>query len=188
MTKLPLRLYHAFMNIIFHLSITWFYFLWWFSLWYPTINGSFFDIPDEPLCYVRQCSLFDNLILNSLYEMCLGVLHYISLYALSLQSTLAHLQVPFLCMLGGIRELALHDIINSNFYYFTTYNSNQNLFIIINILFTHAIDIHKLLLIWTLCWLTFYLCEAFHLQLWWVRVPSPQKKSIWILFITYIDN
>ena len=27
--------------------------------------------------------------------MCLGVLHYISLYALSLHSTLAHHQVPF---------------------------------------------------------------------------------------------
>ena len=35
------------------------------------------------------------LILYSLYEMCLGVLHYNSLYALSLHSTLAHLWVPF---------------------------------------------------------------------------------------------
>ena len=68
-------------------------------------------------CYVRQCSLYTYLILNSLYEMCLGVLHYISLYALSLHSTLAHLQVSFLCMLGGIRELALCDVINSNYHY-----------------------------------------------------------------------
>ena len=36
--------------------------------------------------------------------MCLGVLHYISLYALSSQSTLAHLWVPFLCMLGRINK------------------------------------------------------------------------------------
>ena len=35
------------------------------------------------------------LILISLYEMCLGILHYISLYALILHSTLAHHQVPF---------------------------------------------------------------------------------------------
>ena len=39
-------------------------------------------------CYVRQCSLFAYLILSSLYEMCLGGLHYNSLYALSLHSTL----------------------------------------------------------------------------------------------------
>ena len=32
---------------------------------------------------------------NSLYEMCLGVLHYISLYALILHSILAHHWVPF---------------------------------------------------------------------------------------------
>ena len=37
---------------------------------------------------------------------CLGGLCYISLYALNLQSTLAHLWVPFLCMLGIIREQA----------------------------------------------------------------------------------
>ena len=42
---------------------------------------------------------------------CLGGLHYISLYALSLHSTLAHLWFPFLCMLGGIRELVLCDVI-----------------------------------------------------------------------------
>ena len=30
-----------------------------------------------------------------LYETCLGVLHYISLYALSLHSTLSHHWVPF---------------------------------------------------------------------------------------------
>ena len=81
-------------------------------------NGSLFEnIPDEPPWYVRQCSLFDNLILNTLYEMCLGVLPYISLYALSLHSILAHLWVPFLHMLGEIRELTLCDVINSNFYY-----------------------------------------------------------------------
>ena len=68
-------------------------------------------------CYVRQCSLFAYLILNSLYEMCLGLLHYISLYALSLHSTLAHLWVPFLHVLGRIRELALCNVINSNCYY-----------------------------------------------------------------------
>ena len=39
-----------------------------------------------------------------LYMICLGGLHYNSLYALSLHSTLPHLQVPFLCMLGRIRE------------------------------------------------------------------------------------
>ena len=49
----------------------------------------------EAECYVRQCSLLDDLILNSLYEICLGVLCYISLYALSLHSTFAHLWVPF---------------------------------------------------------------------------------------------
>ena len=68
-------------------------------------------------CYVRQCSLYAYLILSSLYVMCLGILCYISLYALSLHSTLAHLQVPFLCTLGRIRELVLCDIINSNYYY-----------------------------------------------------------------------
>ena len=52
-------------------------------------------------------ALYAYLILISLYAMRLGVLHYISLYALSLHSTLAHLQVPFLCMLGRIRELVL---------------------------------------------------------------------------------
>ena len=58
------------------------------------VNGSHFDIPDEPPCYVRQCSLYAYLLLISLYEMCLGVLCYISLYALSLHSTLTHLWVP----------------------------------------------------------------------------------------------
>ena len=43
--------------------------------------------------------------------MCLGGLHYNSLYALNLHSTLAHLQVPFLHMLGRIREQA-HVIYN----------------------------------------------------------------------------
>ena len=67
-------------------------------------NSFLFEIPDEPPCYVRQCSLFAYLLLSSLHEMCLGGLHYISLYALSLHSTLAHFQVPFLHMLGRIRE------------------------------------------------------------------------------------
>ena len=51
------------------------------------------------LTVVHNCYLF-------LYMICLGGLHYNSLYALSLHSTLARLQVPFLCMLGGIREQA----------------------------------------------------------------------------------
>ena len=38
--------------------------------------------------------------------MCLGVLHYNSFCALSLHSTLAHLWVPFLHVLGRIREQA----------------------------------------------------------------------------------
>ena len=71
----------------------------------------------QSYCYVRQWSLYAYLILSSLYEMCLGVLCYISLYTLSLHSTLAHLWVPFLCVLGGIGELALHNVINSNCYY-----------------------------------------------------------------------
>ena len=126
LSKLPLRLYHAFRNKIHHLSISWLYFsmvvllmislLMVFLFEIPS-NGSLFEIPDDPLCYVSQCSLFAYLILSSLYEMCLGVLHYNSLYALSLHSTLAHLWIPFLCMLGGIRELVLHDIINSSCYY-----------------------------------------------------------------------
>ena len=62
-------------------------------------------------CYVRQCSLFAYLIISFLYEMCLGGFHYNSLYALSLHSTLAHLWVPFLHMLGGIRE-QVHVIYN----------------------------------------------------------------------------
>ena len=41
---------------------------------------------------VLALSIFDTLFL---YEMCLGVLCYIALYALSLHSTLAHHQVPF---------------------------------------------------------------------------------------------
>ena len=49
--------------------------------------------------------------------MCLGGLHYNYLYALSLHSTFAHLWVPFLHRLDGIRELVLHNIINSNYYY-----------------------------------------------------------------------
>ena len=80
-------------------------------------NRTKFSANVSTFCYVRQCSLCACLILYSLYEMCLGVLCYISLYALSLHSTLAHLQVPFLCVLGRIRELALHDVINSNFHY-----------------------------------------------------------------------
>ena len=68
-------------------------------------------------CYVMQCSSFAYLILNSLYEMCLGVLHCISLYALSLHSTIGCLQVPFLCVLSKIKELVLHDVIHSNCYY-----------------------------------------------------------------------
>ena len=46
-------------------------------------------------CYVRQCLPFAYLLLISLHEMCLGGLHYNSLYALSLHSALAHLQIPF---------------------------------------------------------------------------------------------
>ena len=103
-------------------------------------NGSLFDIPDEPSCYVRQFSLYAYLILISLYEMCLRQLHYITLYALSLHSTFAHLWV-----LAGIRQLALCKVINSNFHYI--YNSNRNLFIIVNMLFTCVIEIHKALLI-----------------------------------------
>ena len=51
------------------------------------------------LTVVHNCYLF-------LYMKCLGGLHYNSLYALSLHSTLAHLQVHFLCMLGRIRQQA----------------------------------------------------------------------------------
>ena len=51
------------------------------------------------LTVVHNCYLF-------LYMICLGGLHYYSLYALSLHSTLAHLWVPFLHVLGGIREQA----------------------------------------------------------------------------------
>ena len=87
MSKLPLRLYHAFMNKCYHLSISWLYCLNGF-LFDISSNGSLFEIPDEPPCYVRQCSLFAYLVLSSLYEMCLGVLCYISLYELSLQSSL----------------------------------------------------------------------------------------------------
>ena len=62
------------------------------------LSGSLFEILDEPLCYVIQCSpyaKFDALMLTSLYEMCIGVLHYIYLYTLNLHSTFAHLWVPF---------------------------------------------------------------------------------------------
>ena len=49
------------------------------------------------LTVVHNCYLF-------LYMKCLGGLYYNSLYPMSLHSTLAHLRVPFLCMVGGIRE------------------------------------------------------------------------------------
>ena len=49
------------------------------------------------LTVVHNCYLF-------LYMKCLGGLHYNLLYALSLHSTFAHLQVPFLHVLGRIRE------------------------------------------------------------------------------------
>ena len=102
MTMLPVRLYHTFMNKFYHLSISWSYLSLNGSL--LRSNGSLFEIPDKPPCYVRKCSLFASLLLISLYEMCLGVLCYNSLYALSLHSTLACLWVPFLCLLGRIRE------------------------------------------------------------------------------------
>ena len=54
--------------------------------------------------------------------MCLGILYYISLYALSLHSTLAHLWVPFLHMLGRIRELELCNVKTQTI---TTYNLNS---------------------------------------------------------------
>ena len=60
-----------------------------------SFNSSLFDILDEAPCYVRQCSLYAYLLHISLYEMCLGMLHYISLYTLTLHSTLAHHQVTF---------------------------------------------------------------------------------------------
>ena len=59
-----------------------------------SLNGSLFEIPDKPSCYVRQCLLYAYFA-TLFFEMCLGVLHYNSLYALSLHSTLAHLWVPF---------------------------------------------------------------------------------------------
>ena len=60
-------------------------------------------------CYVRQCSLFAYLILSSLYEMCLGVLHYISLYALSLHSTLCSSSGSFsLCVRQNKRTSTLN--------------------------------------------------------------------------------
>ena len=52
------------------------------------------------LTVVHNCYLF-------LYMKCLGGLCYNSVYALSLHNTLARLWVPFLCMLGRIREQAM---------------------------------------------------------------------------------
>ena len=84
------------------------------------LSGSLFEIPDEPPCYVIQCSLyakFNALMLISFYKMCLGILHYISLYALNLHSTFAHLCVPFLWVLARIGELALCKVMISNSHY-----------------------------------------------------------------------
>ena len=100
MTKLPLRLYHAFMNKFYHLSISCFY------LSLLTVNGSLFDIWDEPPCYVRECSLLCIIATYFFISNVSRGLCYNSLYALSLHSTLAHLWAPFLCMLGRIREQA----------------------------------------------------------------------------------
>ena len=76
--------------------------------------------------------------------MCLGVLHYISLYALSLHSTIAHHWVPFSSGISRNKRIRLHKLITQTL---TTYNSNRNLFIIINILFTCVKEIHKASLI-----------------------------------------
>ena len=48
-----------------------------FKLSHGSLSFLFFEILDEPPCYVRQCSVYAYLLLISLYEMCLGVLHYI---------------------------------------------------------------------------------------------------------------
>ena len=81
----------------------------------------------------------------SLYVMCLGVLCYISLYALNLHSTLAHLWVPFSL---GVSQNKRTSAMQSNKLKLSLHiNSNRNLLIIINILFTCVIGIHKPLLI-----------------------------------------
>ena len=46
---------------------------------YAVQNGGMQTLIMSLHCYVRQCSLYVYLILVSLHEMCLGVLHYISL-------------------------------------------------------------------------------------------------------------
>ena len=108
------------------------------------LNGSLFDIPDEPPCYVRQCSLYAYLILIFICNVSKG-LHYISLYALSLHSTFTHLRVPFTLGVSQNKRTRTLQGKNSNFHYI--YNSNRNLFIIIDILFTCVIEIHKALFI-----------------------------------------
>ena len=68
-------------------------------------------------CYVIQSSLqakFDALILISLYVLCLGVLHYDSLYALNLHSTFARHWVPFSLGVSQNKKLALLEVMNSN--------------------------------------------------------------------------
>ena len=183
------------MNKIYHLSISWFYFFHDGSPFdVSQLMVLFFEILNEPPCYVRQCSLFAYLILSSLHEMCLWVLHYISLYALSLHSTFAHLRVPFLCMLGRIRELVLHDIINSNYY-----NSNKNLFMIINI-YSHVSSkyinhyLSEPCLDWPCICVKPFISSSGG---WECQVPgntttiataTQQQQSLWILLITYIDN
>ena len=64
-----------------------------------------FGIPDEPPCYVRQCSLVLNIVLN--FFKCLGFyMHYISLYgALSLHSCSSSGSLVF-AHFGSINKIA----------------------------------------------------------------------------------
>ena len=82
-----------------------------------SFNGSLFEIPERPPCYVRQYSLEASLILVSLYEMCLGVFHYISLYVLILHSTLACHQVPFSLGVSQNKKTSALQSNNSNSHY-----------------------------------------------------------------------
>ena len=80
-------------------------------------------------------------MLISLYEMCLGVLHYVSLYALNLHSTFAHLWVLFSL---GVSQNKRTSTLQSNELKFSLHiTQTETYFITKTNLFTYVSYIHK---------------------------------------------
>ena len=139
------------------LSFPFLYPVWQDYLKFNFLNGSlsflFFCILDEPPCYVRQCTLmciftlvFFTCKLSRVSRGFCTIVLYMHWAYINLCSFFGF---PILRVLDRIRGLAhiktqTHTYSKLRFHLFTTYR-----------------NVHKSLLIWTLCWLPFYLCVAF---------------------------